>query len=1159
MVGISNRLKTKRPWRLFSKVIASSDLSSDHVLLTPTTSHEVSPSVVPKSNGSKASGHDHAHTIPVPLDTKPASLNEQGHSVPSQHPLMDRAVEKHSKKCTAKKCPCAALDISHLQDELNEMISSKQSDKPWIREKLQTALPSLKGLEPWVDIIDAIAQVNPISGQVSGLVHVALKVAIVVGDQYDNAVDSVQYVREILYLLALYEKNGPPPDLVEDVIQAYDDVFNFLCIVNAHNHALKEAQDRLESSVKRLESKATSEILNSVQKISKLHSSAELERKRIECLKEIYDNGTPNEEKVDIPKPAEDTCKWVYDSSDSRELQPWRDWRDSKESGIMLIVGGIGTGKSTLAFNAINALRNFPSSQSRLVSASFCRAQMKFDNEEAILCGLLYGVVREDEEAMNILVEHRDDPTQKKVGRNLNAFKSFSLRECFTKCVQVRKKELCLVVDGLDECTETSRDQLLLHFKNLVENARKDTSSPPLKILFLSRPVTTITGKLSSSKRLHLADIRKSSDTRVVIEHLVGRDMFRLDDNERMKLISLLEEKADGCLQWATVIVGHLKRVPSDTLDGIESELAELSNDGNDLDRTYLELFKRQFNGGFADYADTALRLIAGAARPLSVHELANAMIVNPLRAKVASRGDFEKWAHVGRVRGLEPLVRISQQSSKILMHSSLRELISRTPHLGKSDSKINSDNPSSKFGLSKLLATTCLDYLLLPYFRNVDVRKEFDFDREEETEWLMCMNPDAEENGDELSENDEDQGAGSGRGPHFFAYAAEYWTQHLSDTDFPDNLIRKSLDLTAAASKQCDNWWKQYKFAKGQWEPQAPEAISPAVAAIYFEHKPVIESLLKDVQKQALDTHQDNAEHLRREDVVNYNTLELAIYMESYEIFKLLYKAATDDEIRTDGAWHLLTALQERREDVVEVLVNDPRVELSRRFSEHGHKTILTDMAIKKCNVETLRGLLRLLETERRHEIMGLLQDEGDDAQCSPLWYAAYWGHTDFVEALCCLDTDTIRPQLLCPGQDNIHIVATAARRGNRRIVEALLKHCPDYADRRCSDRDTPLSMTRENSDDKAADVAEVLLATGLVDIESTNDFDKTPLMGAFKSQKLELCKVLVRHSADISKIIDFSEHNSPICRVSSGFPVTDAENRDVLAKLYDEMKRDF
>ena len=191
-------------------------------------------------------------------------------------------------------------------------------------------------------------------------------------------------------------------------------------------------------------------------------------------MKEIHDTGTPNEESVDIRNPAERTCTWVFDRSESNYLRPWRDWRDSKDSGIMLLTGGIGTGKSTLALSAIDVLQNCPSPQCRLVSASFCKDQAAYNSCEAILRGLLYGIARDDREARDILVHHRDDSNHAKVGRNFNAFKSFdSLSYCFSKCVQIRKTELCLVVDGLDECEEISRRKLLSYITTLVEGVQK--------------------------------------------------------------------------------------------------------------------------------------------------------------------------------------------------------------------------------------------------------------------------------------------------------------------------------------------------------------------------------------------------------------------------------------------------------------------------------------------------------------------------------------------------------------------------------------------------------------------------------------------------------------------------------------------------------------
>lgn len=94
---------------------------------------------------------------------------------------MDRAIKKHRKDCARDThCPCGSLDINDLEDGLHEIGVSSEANKPWIRERLQKLLPSLKAIEPWLDTIDAVAQVNPISGQVSGLVKVALKVSKII-------------------------------------------------------------------------------------------------------------------------------------------------------------------------------------------------------------------------------------------------------------------------------------------------------------------------------------------------------------------------------------------------------------------------------------------------------------------------------------------------------------------------------------------------------------------------------------------------------------------------------------------------------------------------------------------------------------------------------------------------------------------------------------------------------------------------------------------------------------------------------------------------------------------------------------------------------------------------------------------------------------------
>jgi len=98
---------------------------------------------------------------------------------------------------------------------------------------------------------------------------------------------------------------------------------------------------------------------------------------------------------------------------------------------------------------------------------------------------------------------------------------------------------------------------------------------------------------------------------------------------------------------------------------------------------------------------------------------------------------------------------------------------------------------------------------------------------------------------------------------------------------------------------------------------------------------------------------------------------------------------------------------------------------------------------------------------------------------------------------------------------------------------------------------------MTRWNSDWKAAGVAEVLLATGSVDTESTNELGKTTLMGAFAGGKLDPRKVPTKNGADTPKTTHVSEHDEPACLISTGFPAQDVKMRDALLEFNYAMKR--
>jgi hypothetical protein len=223
-----------------------------------------------------------------------------------------------------------------------------------------------------------------------------------------------------------------------------------------------------------------------------------------------------------------------------------------------LLTGEIGTGKSTLAIKAIEALRCHPSKSYRIVSASFCRGQAA---HEAIIRGLLYGIAQRNQEALDVVVDcsYQDAHNHVKGQRNLNALKSLqTIWECLTKCVEIRKKELCFVIDGIDECDKEPRRELLKFFTKLVKDSPRTVSSPPVKILILSRPIRTIFTSLTSSKTIDLREVRDlscSNETKRIIEGIVAeKRLIPLDDMLRTQTCYLLQQKADGVFSGSPLL-----------------------------------------------------------------------------------------------------------------------------------------------------------------------------------------------------------------------------------------------------------------------------------------------------------------------------------------------------------------------------------------------------------------------------------------------------------------------------------------------------------------------------------------------------------------------------------------------------------------------------
>lgn len=144
----------------------------------------------------------------------------------------------------------------------------------------------------------------------------------------------------------------------------------------------------------------------------------------------------------------------------------------------------------------------------------------------------------------------------------------------------------------------------------------------------------------------------------------------------------------------------------------------------------------------------------------------------------------------------------------------------------------------------------------------------------------------------------------------------------------------------------------------------------------------------------------------------------------------------------------------------------------------------------------EMLRILLEMAPTSHRK---ALLNDKGDSAGHSPIWWAAAGtrgcGSYEKIIAVLCQEADAA-VQLDSISPEDETVIAVAAKKGHYRIVEILAATGTSLADMPDEIARTPLSLAAESGNGKpGSKVAQLLLQTGKVNVESTSDSGYTLL----------------------------------------------------------------
>ena len=399
-----------------------------------------------------------------------------------------------------------------------------------------------------------------------------------------------------------------------------------------------------------------------------------------ECLRQLRvtdprdDKKRIEEEKGGLLK---DAYTWVLSND---EYKSWLN-SGSDTPNVLWIRGDPGKGKTMLLCGILNELRD------RQPAFFFCQAtDLRINSAENVLRGLLYMIADEDATSrVLLLLRNRFDRAGDKLFKDANTW--VVLRDLFKDVLHDLGKEILLVIDALDECSD--RWKLL----ELVK-----TSSKNVKWLISSRNWPEIEEALESSSIIRSLSLELNAQS----VSLAVQTFIDIKTNELAKIKQLGIQTADLVRQYLT---DHAQKTFLWVAIVVQS-LKEKSNKWNILD--LLKKFPSGLQAMYtriatlveeADEVEILKEIVSIAAtveRPLSQLEVIN--LLN------------------GRVYNQDHLSHIMKQSGFLTAQSSMVTFV----HLSAKQFILSSKDIYSSLRTHRLLYTRSIEVLSKTLRRNI-------------------------------------------------------------------------------------------------------------------------------------------------------------------------------------------------------------------------------------------------------------------------------------------------------------------------------------------------------------------------------------------------------------------------------------------------------
>jgi ankyrin repeat domain-containing protein 50 len=297
------------------------------------------------------------------------------------------------------------------------------------------------------------------------------------------------------------------------------------------------------------------------------------------------------------------TVKWIL------EEDAYKQWKTVSSSGILRLVGNLGSGKTVLMANVVADLIL----QSHVtVSYFFCR----FDDTASLKARTVIGSL-----ARQLLLDVAFQvPESISTVTDVDDVVEFLLNVLL--CESGRNNIICL--DGLDECEENERYQILSALERLSSEPKLN-----LKIFYSTRADTQpAAGPVripyqmiimsSVDKNIEISEYIQAS----LEQRLESKQLVLGDPGLILRIREELEEKANGMYLW----VYQLESLCGQTTD--HDIIQTLDDLPRDMHGTYTRILSRIKNP--PSLARKIFETIAVAERPFTTEELREALAVEP-------------------------------------------------------------------------------------------------------------------------------------------------------------------------------------------------------------------------------------------------------------------------------------------------------------------------------------------------------------------------------------------------------------------------------------------------------------------------------------------------------------------------------------------------